>query len=54
MNYRYGRIEFFPGNESKSDFLDYLNDGVTEMKRNVFAYCLLDNHSNSIFNWLPE
>ena len=44
MNRGYGEMAIFPGNESKNDFLNYLEDAVTKMKIRVFAYCIMDNH----------
>ena len=44
MNRGYDGNTIFAGSETKSHFLDYLEDAVTKMKIKIFAYCIMDSH----------
>ncbi len=48
MNRGYGGNAIFESNQTKSQFLDYLEEAVKQMKIRLFAYCVMDNHYHLI------
>jgi endonuclease YncB( thermonuclease family) len=44
MKRGYNGNHIFDGNKNKSQFLDYLEEAAKEVKINLFAYSVLNNH----------